>query len=69
MDSQRTRRLLLVAFALSLLIHLMFAAGVRFRLSSPEESVEHVTILHRMRIARIVAAIAHATAKTERRAE
>ncbi len=53
MDTQRTRRLLLVAFALSLLIHVLVAAGVRWRSGTLEQSVERVTIVHRMRIAHV----------------
>jgi TonB family protein len=44
MDAKRTRRLLIVAFALSLLLHALFATAVHWRLPSPseEEQVIHV---------------------------
>lgn len=50
MSTKRTRRLLLVAFVLSLLIHTLFAANVRWHLGSLEQTVERVSIVHRMRI-------------------
>lgn len=53
MNTQRTRRLLIVAFALSLLIHVLFAANVRWRPASVETEVEHVSIVQRMRILRV----------------
>ena len=52
MDQRRTRRILLVAFVLSIVIHTLFAAGVRWHIGSQEETIEHVSIVHRMRIAR-----------------
>lgn len=56
MDKQRTRRLLLVAFALSLLVHTLFAAFVHWHAGTVEQTpqVIDVRITHPMRIARIV---------------
>jgi len=53
MNARRTRRLLLVAFVLSILIHTLFALSVRWHVGSQEDAVERVTIMHRLRIARV----------------
>jgi TonB family protein len=54
MDAKRTRRLLIVAFALSLLIHAIVASGIRWRLPEPteEEQVVHVQRVTRQNIPR-----------------
>ncbi len=54
MNQQRTRRWLLVAFALSLVIHAILAVNVRWHLGSIENSVERVSVVHVVRIAHVV---------------
>ncbi len=55
MDVRRTRRLLIAAFALSLIIHLIIASGVHwpFTKTSDETEVVHVQHLRVTRIARV----------------
>jgi|SRR5579863_94276 len=56
MDKQRTRRLLLVAFALSLLIHVLLAYNLHWRWVTPVDSTQ-VTVIHvvkPVRIARVL---------------
>jgi TonB family protein len=57
MDKQRTRRLLLVAFALSILIHTLFASAVRWHPGSAEDTtqvIEKVRVFHPMHVARVI---------------
>ncbi|HVA26829.1 MAG TPA: TonB family protein [Candidatus Baltobacteraceae bacterium] len=54
MNQQRTRRLLLVAFLLSLLIHAILATGVRWHLASVDNSVERVSLVHILHVAHVV---------------
>ncbi len=55
MDARRTRRLLIAAFALSLIIHLIIASGLRwpFGTTRDETEVVHVEHLRVTRIARV----------------
>ena len=46
MDNKRTRRFLIVAFALSLLIHLIVTQAVRWPFSPPEEEVQVIHMEH-----------------------
>jgi TonB family protein len=46
MDSKRTRRFLIVAFALSLLIHLIVTLFARWPFQAPTEEVQVVSITH-----------------------
>ncbi len=54
MNQQQTRRLLLVAFLLSLLIHAILAVNVGWHLPSVDNSVERVSVVHVLRIAHVV---------------
>ena len=55
MTAKQTRRLLIVAFVLSLLIHLVVVVFVRWPFRPPEEQVQivHVTHVRPIRIARV----------------
>lgn len=46
MNSQRTKRLLIIAFAISLLIHLIIATGVRWPFTLSKEETTVVSIRH-----------------------
>ena len=46
MNSQRTKRLLIIAFAISLLIHLVIASGVRWPFTPSKEETTVVSIRH-----------------------
>ena len=55
MDRQRTRRVLIVAFALSLLVHLIWAANVQWRIP-PDDDTQQAEIFHvaKLPVARVI---------------
>lgn len=53
MSSQRARRFLLIAFALSLAIHLMLAVGIRWPFTMPRDEVQVVSVEHAPRVVQV----------------
>lgn len=53
MDARRARRLLLIAFAISLLVHALLALRMNWPFARPREETQIVSLEHRARVATI----------------
>jgi TonB family protein len=53
METQRTRRLLLIAFALSIVVHAVIALRMQWPFASPRDETQIVSVEHRPRVVRI----------------